>query len=525
MPCFDKSPFLTNTNKKKFMNLSLFTNLINKVENSSANSSKESLSWFAIIAIAIFYLLTLRTGHYWGGDFSQYIHHAKNLIEGKPYNDILYVVNGYAYVSPPTYPPIFPILLVPIISVFGDSLLAMKILVISFFILSLAVIIKLYQHRLNKYSLLLLVLIIGFNPLIWSYKDKILSDFPYIFFSLVSLYLMQNNFLKASWKKSFLLGFFMYLAYGTREIGLILPLTLLSYDIWHYRKPTFNTLLSCSLFTIFAMFQWKLMQFEPLYPEIIAQLSLLGEKESLVPSPLSFVNFDIENIIRQLRVYYHAFFTFWQIKDYALDSYFYFFINIFTIIGFITTIKNKINIVEIYFVGYLFVLILFGGVAVRYIFPIIPFYVFYVLFGIFQLNYFNKKLSTINHLLLVLLLTFLYAFKFSYTQYGAIEPGIEDEQAKALFSFVKKNTDDSDILIFPKPRVLSLYTNRKASPYPYTGVNNPISFMNYIKAIDSQYLITFPKNQEPILLLLKRYPNNFRLIYNNPPYDVYKYIP
>ena len=507
----------------KLMNNSKLAKPINKIENYFGRIPKEYICWLAVFVVAIFYILTLRIGHNWGGDFSQYIHHAKNIIEGKPYNDILYIVNGYSFVSPPTYPPVFPIFLAGVISFFGDSLPAMKLLIISFFALSLLVIVKLYRNSLNKYSLLLLILIIGFNPLIWSYKDKILSEFPYVFFSVTSLYLMQSNVVEASWKKTFMVGIFMYLAYGTREIGIILPLTLLSYDLWHYRKLRVNSLVSCSIFIMLAVVQWQLMLFEPLYPEINAQLNLLGEKAALTPSHLSFFNFDLESIYRQIMAYNYSAFSFWQIKEYELDHYFYYFITVFALIGFAKTIINKVNIVEIYFVGYLLVLILFGGVDTRYIVPIIPFYVFYVLFGLFQLHYIDIKLNIITHAVLVLFLIYLSVYAFVHAQYGAIEPGVEDDQAQALFLFIKTNTEDEDTIIFRKPRVLSLYTNRKSSAYP--RVDNSINFMAYMKAINSQYLVTFPDNQEQITLLLKEHPNNFRLIFNNAPYDIYKYIP
>ena len=45
----------------------------------------------AIIAIvAAFYILTIRAGHDWGDDFSMYIHHAVNIVEGKDYDQAIF---------------------------------------------------------------------------------------------------------------------------------------------------------------------------------------------------------------------------------------------------------------------------------------------------------------------------------------------------------------------------------------------------------------------------------------------------
>ncbi len=46
-----------------------------------------------VLGIAAWHLLTIRAGHDWGDDFSLYIHHAKNIVEGQPYADTGYLYN------------------------------------------------------------------------------------------------------------------------------------------------------------------------------------------------------------------------------------------------------------------------------------------------------------------------------------------------------------------------------------------------------------------------------------------------
>ncbi len=46
-------------------------------------------TWTLVVFILLFFILnvsTIKDGHNWGGDFSQYITHAKNIAEGENYS-------------------------------------------------------------------------------------------------------------------------------------------------------------------------------------------------------------------------------------------------------------------------------------------------------------------------------------------------------------------------------------------------------------------------------------------------------
>ena len=63
-----------------------------------------------ILFVAVFYLSTIREGHDWGDDFSQYILHAANLASGAPYAPTRYLYNPDNPVTgPQQYPPGFPL--------------------------------------------------------------------------------------------------------------------------------------------------------------------------------------------------------------------------------------------------------------------------------------------------------------------------------------------------------------------------------------------------------------------------------
>ena len=122
----------------------------------------------AIVAVGAFYILTIREGHNWGGDFSQYILHAKNLVDRGYYSIPEYIANySHSFISPIEYPPIFPLLLTPAYILFGINFVAFKVTVIISLCLALFAIYFTFRDRLTAPLSIGLILILGFNPYFW----------------------------------------------------------------------------------------------------------------------------------------------------------------------------------------------------------------------------------------------------------------------------------------------------------------------------------------------------------------------
>src|SRR5262245_35441851 len=97
---------------------------------------ERTLLWILLIisAVGIFYLTTIRQGHAWGDDFSMYISHSRNIVEGRPYADTGYIYNPKKVVAPKTYPPVYPLILAPVYRLWGLNLTAMKMEVVVIFL-------------------------------------------------------------------------------------------------------------------------------------------------------------------------------------------------------------------------------------------------------------------------------------------------------------------------------------------------------------------------------------------------------
>jgi hypothetical protein len=121
-----------------------------------------------LITIAIFHAVTIRQGHIWADDFAMCIHHAQNIVEGRPYAQTGYLFTPTALVGPRMYPPVFPLLLAPVVRFFDLNLIPMKFEQVIFFVLALAAICLYWQSDLGREYTLALVAILGFSPHLWA---------------------------------------------------------------------------------------------------------------------------------------------------------------------------------------------------------------------------------------------------------------------------------------------------------------------------------------------------------------------
>ena len=197
-----------------------------------------------IFLIGVFYLVTIRPGHRWGDDFSMYILHARNIVQGIDYQDTGYLYDPFlAVIGPKAYPPVFPLALAPVYAFFGLELTPMKVEVICFFLLFLGVFYLSFKNDLTPSLMALTLAVIGLNPSIWNFKDDVISDFPFLFFVYLTLFVIQKAYTgpKPARRKvtlAVLTGVLVYLSFGTRNVGIVILPALFLYDLIRSRRPS-----------------------------------------------------------------------------------------------------------------------------------------------------------------------------------------------------------------------------------------------------------------------------------------------
>src|ERR1044071_7267181 len=157
---------------------------------------------FSIIIISgLLCFFSLRKGNsienFRGDDLALYINQGQSLIKGTIQtcleDNTFSMRNSSFAIGPDLYPWGFPVLLSPVIFLFGLNVVAMKLLIIFFWLLSIVVVSFLFKNKLPTSQPLLLSVIVlfAFNPGLIQFTDQILSDVPFLFFSLSGLLLIQ----------------------------------------------------------------------------------------------------------------------------------------------------------------------------------------------------------------------------------------------------------------------------------------------------------------------------------------------
>ena len=163
---------------------------------SASRRFRSLLALFILLtATGIFHLLTFREGHVWGDDFALYIQHAANIAQGRPYLETGLVPHPHTPdYSPQAYPPVFPMMLAPIVATTGvEDLTPMKVQQVVFLLVALAGIYACFRHQLPRTYALTLVALIGFNPAIWERTDMICSDLLFIMFFFATLWVIEQS--------------------------------------------------------------------------------------------------------------------------------------------------------------------------------------------------------------------------------------------------------------------------------------------------------------------------------------------
>lgn len=481
------------------------------------------LSFSIILAVGGFFLATIREGHEWGDDFGLYILHARNIAEGIDYQKTGYVYNpSFPAIGPITYPPIFPLLLASVYKFFGMNLTAMKVMVILTFILSLPIIFLLFKNDLPGPYLVALVVIFGFNPYFWEFKENIVSDLPFLPIVCLSLLLIQRAYQPERMNKRrtldvFLIGLTIYLAYGARSPGLLLIPCLWLHDLIRFRRPTaFVVKITC------------------LAGAAIVAQNLFFHSDSSYLSPFGVGSgsytersqFILSSSLNNLVVYTRALSDIWE-NGYSKILRVSLFLSVsgLAIAGYLARIRDKITHYEIFLVLYLAAIIVVPIPAgTRYLFPIIPLYLFYAFRGVQAVSRREEVKSRVFMVMVAVILA-IYVAQYTKLDFGHIREGIGKSDTRQLFDYLKKTTSDDDVVIFRKPRAMALFTGRKTAAAHQPKDDREL--WSYFLQIKASYLVLGPEDLDPdYYMYFKRfvglYSDQLREVYANTDFKVYR---
>ena len=476
------------------------------------------LCGFLIVAIVAGYVLTIRPGQAWYGDFALYVGHARNIAEGRPYADTGYVRNpNYPQLSPQNYPPVFPLLLAPVYGLFGLDYTALKVVVIVSFGLALGVIAYGLRDRLGPGERLALLALLGLNPGFWLFTDNIVSDLPFLCFTYLGLGLIHTA--RAGNPRSprvavglgAAAGVAMYLAYGTRSIGLILIPCVLLHAWWRQRRldaPTAAAILPLA------------------FGAVIQNLSLGSASQYLEsmmvytvrPSAaLTFIGGNLSAWAKALAgLCDNGYFApaAWLVAVVVLAL---------AVTGYVIAVRQRRSVFELFTALYLLGVLPWPMANdPRFLYPVVPLGLVYAFEG---WQWLSAKLPARPRrpVALAMLTAVLLSYALRYTSPGLLPTGanVLDDEAQALFRFVQDKTEPTDLLVCAKPRIMALYTRRRCIAATLTRDDEVM--LDFLRANQPSHLILiawWPFDERLVRPYVDRHRNLFQMIYETPAYLV-----
>ena len=468
----------------------------------------DRLAWGLVAIIAISYFFGLTPGHVFAqDDFAAYVMQAANLVEHRPYTDIRYVPNPEApWVSPANgYPPVYPLLLAPVYCWRGPDLRAMKIVTVITFAIFLAAFAKWVRPMVSPRLRVVAVLLVGLSPAFWNYRDLISSEFPYLMFSFLALLAIRRGsdagrgWQQAGW--ALLAALLLYASYGARTIGIALPGALLGAELMRQRKPGRFVVLVLGVFAGFAMVQSVLLT-SPRGYMAVAHFSTTSVLEN-VASYAKSLSHVWESGFSQaaqggLTVLFSGFaaFAFWKrFRKGSLEAF--------------------------YVVIYLTILIAWGAqIGVRGLLPVLPIYLTYVVLGITEVVERWKKLKARALVAAVAVcMAITYFGGLRQRPWQAALANVNDTSAQELFTFLRSQTQPSDLLLFSKPRSIALFSGRLTASLGADELTNESA--RFLREKDVRFVIQTPWNPASYSRLLSEDEAQFTEVFRNRDFQVF----
>ncbi len=422
---------------------------------------------------ALLGLSLLTNGHLWGDDFAAYIMQAQSILKGNEQSFVernTFTIEKSSFIlGPVVYPWGYPLILASVYAVTGLNLIALKLPSLVFFIASLFLLFLFYRRRLSSPESLLLMGVFAFHPQFLSFLDQILSDVPYLFFSLLALLIMDTYFMNrdrdsknaAAILLPGVIGAVVFFVSFIRTIGLILLPTFLvtqANKIWMQRRngPSIKRIVRDSLIFCLA--------FEILW---LASRLIFPTGDEIY---LALFGHHILEIVRTNSIYYSSLFgqffdplIYWDVV--------YWILVIFFCIGVWATRKQE-QISLVYFGFSILVLVSYPSPqGIRFIFPLLPLFVYFSFHGMktaalsTKAQYHKLSIAPIFGIWSILLVASLFTsvtLAYANLQNNRNTSGPFDSYSIKTYQFIVNNTAPDNVIAFFKPRLMRLMTNRNS---------------------------------------------------------------
>ena len=482
----------------------------------------------ACIVFAPLLFINVRNSIDWGDDNVQYIHQAKNIVEGIPQSQTGYIYNkNYPIGGPRAYPVGFPLLLAPAYALAGYNLYAFTF-VVAFISFILALLMILFFMRyVRAFSAIVLTALFFYNPPVLMFKAEVVSDLPFGLF-LVASTLLYTAPGRRTYGQSVLIALLIGMLISIKSVGLFFPVAILAdtarIALLRMRgKQTAGS--GLDVLPRFIMVAGGVAFYAILNLVIFRMPSGGGISDYLNIFNLGQLSDTVlQNMTKYVEVMRFIFVP--QVEEYqafALAAGSICLTLLF--FGMVRRIIQGIDFVDILALCYLAVFLVYpyNAGAFRFIMPAGFLVLYYMALGLHSFNP-GIPVNGLTKAIVaggLMLILFLPGLKNIVASQRSILPGPQENAPQEAFAWIKANTPTDAVIAFDKSRAMAFYTDRHGFSTP-KGQDIAPMHVDFINANVTYFLESKSLSDESFKLYIRLNQNRLERIWGNEEFDLYK---
>jgi hypothetical protein len=411
------------------------------------------LNILILIYILIILFLDIHEFHNWGGDFANYIMQSIavfnwDFTQISKCSDIR-LLKSELQVGPNFYPWIYPIFLTPGLLFQEEMIYSLKVLNFFYSILFCLSIFLLFYKKTTDTNIFLILFILLLSTFFIEFNQNILSDILSATLNLFCLFYLSkiNSIKKTQYLNSLILGILLFCAYNTRTASFVLYIIIFILILTYVYTKNFGKLVGILISTFTSLIYYLILI--QLFPK-----SDYSQNHIIILDSFSVFKVNIE-------YYFELLINF---LDIGVSQFFSYFMIVIFILSLFKYYKKDFIIISYLLLTFSLYLIYPALQGLRFIISILPIFL-YLFFKYLDEIKWTRIFYSITIFLFLLNISYrLYTLSnnilFSSKEFYLTEPFSNSYYSNLMYDYIKVNTKNDEIIIFSKPRVLTLFTNR-----------------------------------------------------------------
>jgi 4-amino-4-deoxy-L-arabinose transferase-like glycosyltransferase len=514
----------------------------------TSNPSRVRVMYVSLLIVAFFtiYNTIFDEKVSLGGDNASYYTLGNSIANGDGYTNIQHAEKEAHY----HYPPGYPLLIAGVVTFFSNDIITIKLLngvfLLGVILLLFFIVKKLSQNDHIAFAVSLISLL---NYHILGYSTIMMSEIPFLFFSLLCIWLfLKIDFTKPVFKNwlFFLMLICLSFSFYIRSVALALFVSVVGFL---FLKKYWQYLFSLIGGFIILYLPWILRNSNSTGNTYVSQLSLknpyqpeLGQIDLLDIFERIFLNAE-RYITKEIpsSIFYSDKLIYVDTSFSIVEFLFGFLIIAGIGLGVFRLEKFR-TFILLYILSFFALLMIWPSVwyGTRFLVPLLPLLIFLFIFGMIsflkwlQEKFIPKQLKHFTTITTVVLLSF-WTFMYGSDSVSKLKEQGKGEYAdsyKNYFAFaewINKNADDASITAVRKEGLFYLFSKKNVTNYQKTLDRE--AQIAYLKHKKVDYVIVeqlgYSSTSKYLLPVIDRYPNKFKIIkqLQNPNTYLMQFIP